>query len=109
MGTWVEPEWIWKPGWELEWEPEWEAGWEPEWEPEWALLGGSLGAPWRVLGGSLEGSLGDQTGTQGWSGTGPAPGTQKVPKVCNCRHKQARGQTNRHAAVPDFGYPQGTL
>ena len=35
MGTWMEPGWVWEPGWELEWEPEWEAGWEPEWEPDW--------------------------------------------------------------------------
>ena len=51
----------------------------------WVILGCSLEGPWRlnwrVLGGSLEGSLGDQTGTQGWTGTGPAPGTQKEPKV----------------------------
>ena len=66
---------------------------------------GSLGGPW----GSLEGSLGDQTGTQDWSGTGLAPGTQKVPKVYNCRQKQAEGQTTRYQAVPDFGAPEGTL
>ena len=71
----------------------------------WVLLGGSLEAPWRVLGGSLEGSLGDQTGTQGWTGTGPAPGTQKVPKVYNCRQKQAGGQTTQHRAAADFGTP----
>ena len=71
----------------------------------WVLLGGSLEAPWRVLGGSLEGSLGDQTGTQGWTGTGPAPGTQKVPKVHNCRQKQAQGQTTRQRAAADFGTP----
>ena len=71
----------------------------------WVLLGGSLEAPWRVLGGSLEGSLGDQTGTQGWPGTGPAPGTQKVPKVCNRRQKQVGGQTTRQRAAADFGTP----
>ena len=71
----------------------------------WVLLGGSLEAPWRVLGGSLDGSLGDQTGTQGWTGTGPAPGTQKVPKVCNCRQKQVGGQTTRQRAAADFGTP----
>ena len=52
---------------------------------------------------------GDQTGAQRWSGTGPAPGTQKVPKVCNCRQKQACTQTSRHGALPDFGAPCGTL
>ena len=41
------------------------------------LSRGSLEGPW----GSLEGSLGNQTGTQDRSGTGLAPGTQKVPKV----------------------------
>ena len=35
MGIWMEPGWVWEPGWELEWEPEWEAGWEPDWEPGW--------------------------------------------------------------------------
>ena len=35
MRTWMEPGWVWEPGWELEWEPGWEAGWEPEWEPGW--------------------------------------------------------------------------
>ena len=65
------------------------------------VLRGSLEGPWGSLGGpwgSLEGSLGDQTGTQDWSGTGPAPGTQKVPKVYNCHQKQARGQTLRQRA-----------
>ena len=69
---------------------------------------GSLGVPWGSLGGlwgSLEGSLRDQPGTQLRSGTGPAPGTPKVPKVCNCRHKQAQGQTGRDEATPDFGTP----
>ena len=47
----------------------------------------------------------DETGAQRWSGTGLAPGTQKVPKVCNCHQKQACTQTSRHAAVPDFGTP----
>ena len=71
----------------------------------WVLLGGSLEAPWRVLGGSLDGSLGDQTGTQGWTGTGPAPGTQKVPKVSNHRQKRDQGQTTWQGAATDFGTP----
>ena len=33
----------------------------------------------------------NQTGTQDWCRTGVALGTQKVPKVYNCRHKQAQG------------------
>ena len=56
----------------------------------WEVLGGSLEGPWSVLGGYLEGSVGNQTGTQDWSGTGPAPGTQKVPKVCDGRQNQAQ-------------------
>ena len=75
----------------------------------WVLLGGSLEAPWKVLGGSLDGSLGNQTGTQGWTGTGPAPWTQKVPKVYIGLQKQAQGQARRHEAVADFGTPEGTL
>ena len=103
MGTWMEPGWVpeWEPGWELEWEPEWEAGWEPDWEPGWEpegkppncdqtgtkyrSFGGSLGLPWGLLGAPWE----DPWGTPGVPGTGPAPGTQKVPKVYNCRQKQA--------------------
>ena len=59
----------------------------PNWDQQasWCLgiPGWSLGAPWRVLGGSLEGgslegSLGDQTGTQGWSGTGDPKSAQSV-------------------------------
>ena len=75
---------------------------------------GSLGGPWvRVLGGSLgpwglpRGVLGDQTGTQGWTGTGLAPGTQEVLKVCNCLEKQAWGQARQHEAAPDFETPKG--
>ena len=101
MGTWIEPGW----------EPEWEPGWEPEWEPIWdqtetklAPNEGPLEAPWGSLGASLE-LLWGSLGTPGWSGTGPALGTPKVPKVCNCRQKQAQGQTGRHAATPDFGTP----
>ena len=44
-----------------------------------------LGGPWGVPGGSLGGSW----GSPGVSGTGPAPGTQKLSKVCNCAQKQA--------------------
>ena len=73
----------------------------------WVLLGGSLEAPWRVLGGSLDGSLGDQTGTQGWTGTGPAPGTQKVPKVYNCRQKQPRDKLLGTARRQILGPPRG--
>ena len=61
----------------------------------------SLEGPWGSLGGSLGGSLAEPRG----SGTGPAPGAQKVPKVCNCRQKQAGGQTGRHETLPDFGTP----
>ena len=82
---------------------------EGPWRAPWRVLGGSLEGPWGLLGGSLEGSLGDQTGTQGWTGTGPAPGAQKVPKVYKCRHKQAQGQTTRQRAAADFGTPWGTL
>ena len=53
------------------------------------------------------GSLGAQTGSTDWSGTGLAPGTQKVPKVCNGLQKQARGQARQHEAVADFGTPRG--
>ena len=116
-----EPKWEpeWKPGWELEWESEWEAGWEPEWEPgsarEWepncdqtgtklAPNEGPLETDWGSIGASLE-LHADPWGTPGRSGTSPAPGIPKVPKVCNCRQKQAQGQTGRHAAVPDFRSP----
>ena len=92
---------------------------EPNLGPNWnqqASFGGPwkvLGDPWVVLGRSLEGplggspeeSIGDQAGTQGWTGTGPAPGTQKVPKAYNCCQKQAQGQTSRHRAGTDFGTP----
>ena len=77
------------------------------------IPGWSLGAPWSVLGGSLERPwglprrvLGEQNGTQGWTSTGPAPGTQQVPKVCNTTgpgtSALARGGTR-------FCDPQGTL
>ena len=72
----------------------------------WVLLGGSLEVPWRVLGGSLDGSLGDQTGTQGWTGTGPAPGTQKVLKVSNRRQKKVGAKSFWHGAAPE-GPPAG--
>ena len=71
------------------------------------LLGGSLEAPWKVLGSSLDGSLGDQTGTQGWTGTSLALGTQEVPKVCNRLQKQAWGQARQHEAAPDVATPSG--
>ena len=120
MGTWLEPEW--------------EPGWEPEWEPGWNLDGygsldgnlngnlngkldgnlngsqtgsrlgpneGPLEAPWGSLGASLELPGRTHGGPQG----SRAPGTPKVPKVCNCRQKQAGGQTGRHRALPDFGTP----
>ena len=64
---------------------------------------GSLGGPW----GSLEGSVGDQTGAQLWSGTGPAPGTQKVPKVCNCSQKQLRAYFGGSGRYQIFGPPRG--
>ena len=74
------------------------------------VLRGSLEGPWGSLGGpcrSLGESLGDQTGSQDWSGTGLAPGTQKVPKVYNGLQKQAWGQARRHESVADFGAPRG--
>ena len=72
------------------------------------VLRGSLEDPWRSLGdpwGSREGSLGNQIGTQDWFGTSPAPETQKVPKVYNCRHKQAQGFARRQRSALDFGTP----
>ena len=42
-----------------------------------------------IMEGSLEGSVGDQTGAQLRSGTGLAPGTHKVPEVCNCSQKRS--------------------
>ena len=72
------------------------------------VLRGSLEGPWGSLGGAwgfLGGYLGDQTGTQDWSGTGLALGTKKVPKVCNGLQKQAPGQARWHEAVADFGTP----
>ena len=81
----------------------------------WGLPGGSLGVdgrslgdPWGVPGSSLGGPWGLSGGSlwePGGPGTGPAPGTPKVPKVCNCRQKQARGQTGQDEALPDFGTP----
>ena len=56
---------------------------------------GFLGGPWGVPGGSLGGPW----GSPGVSGTGPAPGTQKVSKVCNCAQKQAYHISVRHAAT----------
>ena len=44
----------------------------PKWVPNW-----SLGAPWE-----------DPWGTPGVWGTDPAPGSQKVPQVCNCRQNR---------------------
>ena len=70
------------------------------------VLRGCLEGPWEFLGGpwcSLEESLGDQIGTQDWSGTSPAPGTQKVLKVCNCSQKCSGHGTCRPPALPDFG------
>ena len=118
------------------WEPEWGREWESEWNLDGNLNGeldknlngnqpgtkqglnlnqkgvlrGSLEGPWGSLGGpwgSLGGSLGDQSGTQDWSSTGPAPGTQKVPKVyTNIPQKQA--QTNEPApSATRFWGPQG--
>ena len=76
----------------------------PDWDQTSTKLGsfgGPLGVPWGLLGAPWE----DPWGTPGVPGTGPAPGTQKVPKVCNRRHKQAGGKPCRHAALPDFGTP----
>ena len=76
----------------------------PDWDQTSTKLGsfgGPLGVPWGLLGAPWE----DPWGTPGVPGTGPAPGTQKVPKVCNCRQKQAGGQTGRQRTVPDFGTP----
>ena len=82
-------------------------------------FGGYLEVIWESFGGHL-GPFGDHLANQNgtkmepkWDakaskrvpGTGPAPGTQKVPQVCNCRQKQAGGQTTRHQATPDFGTP----
>ena len=61
----------------------------------WRLLAG----PWDVPWGSLGGAVGDPSGP----GHRRAPGTPKVPRVYNCRHKQAGGQTGRDEALPDFG------
>ena len=87
-----------------------EGPWKVPGDP-WVVLGCSLEGPWRLLGGSLGapwmGPFGDQTGTQGWTGTGPAPGTQKVPKVYNCRQKQAQGQTTRQHRGGGFWDPLG--
>ena len=58
-----------------------------------------LGVPWGLLGAPWE----DPWGTRGVPGTGPAPGTQKVLKVCNSRQKQAWTQISQHDTVPDFG------
>ena len=85
-----------EPGWEPEWGPEWESEWEPTWYQTGTKLGpngpDSLEGPWRSLcgpWGSLEVSVGDQTGAKLWSGTGPAPGTQKVPKVYHSSQKHS--------------------
>ena len=69
----------------------------PNWNQK-VLLGGhwrSLGIPGASLG--LPGTT--RGGPPGVPGTGPAPGTPKVPKVCNGRHKQARGQSSRQRAT----------
>ena len=119
-----------EPGWEPEWGPEWNLngnldgnlngdldrnlnGNQPRTKlglnlDQKSVLRVSLEGPWGSLGGpwgSLERSLGDQTGTQDWSSTSLAPGTQKMPKVYNCRQKQAQGQTTRRRATPGFGTP----
>ena len=127
-----------EPGWEPEWVPEWEPEWEPEWNQDgnlWGKLDGnliepslgpnydqtwtkrvSLGVPgvfpWGSLGGlwgSLEGSVGDQTGGQVWSGTGPAPGTQKVLKVCNCSQKQLQPPFAGQGRYQILGPPRDSL
>ena len=102
----MEPDW--EAGWEPDWEPGWKPEWEPNWNqtgtklgPNWnqkVLLGGHwriFGAPWEVPWGSLGGATGaslgvlgrflgarweEPWGTPGVPGTGPAPGTPKVPK-----------------------------
>ena len=76
----------------------------PDWDQTSTKLGsfgGPLGFPWGLLGAPWE----DPWGTPGVPGTGPAPGTQKVLKVCNCRQKQARKQISRRSTLPDFGTP----
>ena len=65
------------------------------------VLWKALGVPWGLLGAPWE----DPWGTPGVRGTGGAPGTQKVPKVCNCRQKQAWTPIRRQRTVPDFGTP----
>ena len=66
-------------------------------------------APWMPLGpwGLPRGVLGDQTGTQGWTGTSLALGTQEVPKVCNRLQKQAWGQARQREAAPDSATSRG--
>ena len=84
----------------------------------WAIWGSSgdylrviwdhLGIIWGLFGDHLGTKMGpkwEARGSKGGSGTSLAPGTQKVPKVCNRRHKQAQGQTTRQRALPDFGTP----
>ena len=74
----------------------------------WDQTGTKLGPNWDQSGIKLGTKMRPklyQTGTQVWSGTGPAPGSQKVPKVSNSRQKQARGQPSWHQATPDFGTP----
>ena len=78
----------------------------PDWDQTSAKLGsfgGPLEVPWGLLGAPWE----DPWGTPGVPGTDPAPGTQKVPKVCNRRQKHAQGLWCRHGATPDFGTPIG--
>ena len=121
-----------KPGWQPECKPEWEPEWEPErelvGEAGWNLnepnlgpnydqtwikrmsLGVPGGFPWVSLGGpwgSLDGSVGDQTGAQLWSGTGPAPGTQKVLKVCDCSQKQLQPPFAGQGRYQILGPPRG--
>ena len=95
----MEPGWVpeWEPGWELEWEPDWEAGWgpdwepgwKPEWEPNWDQTGtklapneGTLEAPWRSLGASLELPGRTRGGPQG----SPAPVWHRGPKTVSYTH-----------------------
>ena len=85
----------------------------PNYDQTWTKrvsLGVPGGFPWGSLGGtwgSLEGSFGDQTGGQVWSGTGPAPGTQKVLKVCNCSQKQLRAYFAGPGRYQILGLPRG--
>ena len=96
MGTWLEPEW----------EPERKAGSARDWEPNWGQTGTKLAPNLDQTSTKLGPKL-DQIGTQLRSGTGPAPGSQKVPKVCNCRHKQARAPIAGTGRYQILGPPRG--